>query len=199
MIEWPRLSGAVTLFVMALATSVTPIAASAQSTVSWSAGLRAEYARVGDGQFTNIGSGIGINGFAQRPLSGRHVLEFGISVTHHKFYFLCVFGRPCGDGATALAEVYLRPALRTIIPGTSIAPYVGPRIGLLFGDFQDGSVGVDMGGTGGLTVPVISWLSVDVGVIASLVYVGPPPSQASRRAWDWRLTLQAGMVFDLGR
>lgn len=198
MIERLHLSGAVTPIVMALAIGVMPIVASAQSAVRWSAGLRAEHARVGDGQFTNLGYGVGVNGFVQRSLSDRHVLEFGASVTRHKLYFLCVFTRPCRDGATTLAEAYVQPAVRLIIPGTSVAPYIGPRVGLLFGDFQDGSAGVDVGGTSGLTVPIASSLNVDIGVIASLVYVGTPPPQASRRAWDSRLTFHAGIVVDLG-
>ena len=110
-------------------------------------------------------------------------------MTRHVYYSLCVFGRPCRDGATTLGEAYVRSVLHTKIPGTSVAPHVGPQLGLLFGDFQDGSVGVDIGGAGGLTVPVASSLQIDLGVIASMVYVGAPPAQASRGAWDWRLTL----------
>jgi hypothetical protein len=155
-----------------------------------------EYARLGDGQFSNLGGGVGANAFIQRSLGARHFLEIGASATRHVFYLVCVWS-PCRDRHATLVGVYGQAALRPTLRSPAVIPYVGPRLGVLLGDFQDGSAGVDLAGVGGLKIAIGSRVDLDIGAAASIVYVDDPPPQASRAAWDWRLALRAGLVMSM--
>lgn len=156
----------------------------------WSAGLGAEYVAVGGTQFTNLGDGLGVDGFV-RYRDGRFGIEVGSRLSRHRLWLLC-FSADCTPYVhRGLSEVYVRPALLPLLPSLPFQPYLAGHLGVTFGEFQDESPGVGLGGVVGVTWPIHSRIALDAGLAGSAVYVG---TGWPRSAWGRQLAFRTGLV-----
>ena len=175
----------------------TPAAGTAQSGARGAAfGVRVEYISLGGGQFSNLTSGAGVDGFVRVLLGRRFAIDFGAAATGHREHLLCTFHSPCIPiRASLMTSVYLAPAVRQTIASTQVEAYGALRTGLLFGTFQDRGPALEAGLVGGVVLPVFRHLSADVSALGSLAYVG---TNLPRSGMGTRVALRVGLVYALG-
>jgi hypothetical protein len=156
-------------------------------------------------QFFYLGDGYGVVGFVQRKLGDYVAIESGVSLDRQERRILCISdlhstggsggaSPPCADGFGAQSHIYLRPTLR--IPRLPVEPYGGFQVGLSQGEisrsYEDEFPALDVGLAGGVLVPVMGRLAVEVAVASTWIHgsfnLGPDES------WGRRVAIQLGLA-----